>query len=110
MVGTRETAAALEQLASEIQAEARDLALAAVEEGLIEDQIPSLKRLGRAGQLGDVPTFIAELARGLESPQPERLRRGSLLAAQAREHARHREELCFAPREIVMEFLLLRRV
>ena len=46
------------------------------------------QRLGRLGQLGDMPTFIGELARELVDPQPERLRRGSPLAAQAREHAR----------------------
>ncbi len=110
MVSTRETATALEDLASEIQANAWELALAAVEEGLVADQIPSLQRLGQLGQLGDVPSFIVELARELEDPQPERLRRGSPLAAQARQHARQREALGFAPREIVMEFLLLRRV
>ena len=43
-------------------------------------------------------------------PAPERLRIGSPLAAQAREYARDREALGFAPREIVTEFLLLRRV
>jgi len=110
MVSTRETTHALEELASEIQAAAWDLALAAVEEGLVDDQIPSLQRLGRLGQLGDMPTFFGELGRELVDPQPERLRRGSLLAVQAREHAREREALGFAPREIVTEFLLLRRV
>jgi diguanylate cyclase (GGDEF)-like protein len=110
MVSTRETATALLELASEIEGEAWELALAAVEEGLVDDQIPSLQRLGRVGQLGDVPSFIVELARELGDPQPERLRRGSPLAAQAREHARQREALGFAPREIVTEFLLLRRV
>ncbi len=81
-----------------------------VEEGLLDDQLPSLQRLGRLGQLGDIPTFIAELARELLEPQPERLAIGSALAAQARDHAREREALGFAPREIVTEFLLLRRV
>ena len=80
-------------LAAEIQASAWELALAAVEEGLLDDQIPSLQRLGRLGQLGDMPTFIGELARELVDPRPERLRRGSPLAAQAREHARQREAL-----------------
>ena len=101
---------ALEELAAEIQASAWDLALAAAEEGLVDDQIPSLQRLGRLGQLGDMPTFICELARELVDPQPERMRRGSPLAAQAREHAREREAFGFAPREIVTEFLILRRV
>jgi diguanylate cyclase (GGDEF)-like protein len=81
-----------------------------VEEGLLDDQLPSLQRLGRLGQLGDMPTFIADLARELQEPHPERLGIGSALAAQARDHAREREALGFAPREIVMEFLLLRRV
>jgi diguanylate cyclase (GGDEF)-like protein len=38
------------------------------------------------------------------------MRRGGALAALVRDHARVREELGFAPREIVTEFLLLRRV
>ena len=102
--------AALEELAAEIQASAWELALATVEEGLVDDQIPSLQRLGRLGQLGDMPTFICELARELVDPRPERMRRGGPLAVQAREHARQREAFGFAPREIVTEFLLLRRV
>jgi diguanylate cyclase (GGDEF)-like protein len=110
MVSTRESAPALEELAAEIQASAWDLALGAVDEGLLDDQIPSLQRLGRLGQLGDIPTFVVELSRELVEPQPERLRRGSPLAAQARDHARQREAYGFAPREIVTEFLILRRV
>src|SRR3954462_11259159 len=110
VVSTRPSPSALEELASAIQASAWDLALAAVEEGLVDDQIPSLQRLGRLGQLGDIPTFISELARELVDPRPERVRRGSPLAAQAREHARQREAFGFAPREIVTEFLILRRV
>jgi diguanylate cyclase (GGDEF)-like protein len=109
-VENRVSPTALEELAAEIQASAWDLALAAAEEGLVDDQIPSLQRLGRLGQLGDMPTFICELARELVDPQPERMRRGSPLAAQAREHAREREAFGFAPREIVTEFLILRRV
>jgi diguanylate cyclase (GGDEF)-like protein len=110
MLRTRESLPALEELAAEIQAQAWNLAVATVEEGLRDDQIPSLQRLGRVGQLGDMPTFITELSRELVDPQPERMRPGSPLAAQAREHARERESLGFAPREIVTEFLVLRRV
>jgi diguanylate cyclase (GGDEF)-like protein len=66
--------------------------------------------LGQIGQLGDVPTFILELAQELGDPQPARLRRGSPLAARVHDHAREREALGFAPREIVTEFLILRRV
>jgi len=98
------------QLAADIEASAWELALATVEEGLLDDQVPSLQRLGRLGQLGDLPTFIVELSRELAAPQPERMRHGSALAAQAREHVRQRDALGFSPREIVNEFLLLQRV
>ena len=100
----------LEELAAEIEASAWALALAVIEEGLVDDRIPSLQRLGRLGQLGDMPTFICEVSHELVDPRPERMRPGSPLAAQARAHARQREALGFAPREIVTEFLLLRRV
>jgi hypothetical protein len=100
----------LEELASAVETRAWELAVDVVEEGLVDDQLPSLQRLGRLGQLGDMPTFIAELARELLEPELDRLRIGSPLAAQARDHAREREALGFAPREIVTEFLLLRRV
>jgi diguanylate cyclase (GGDEF)-like protein len=110
VVTTREPLPALEELASAIQETAWELAVAAVEEGLLDDQIPSLQRLGRLGQLGDMPTFIAELSRELVDPRPERMRHGGPLAAQAREHARQREAYGFAPREIVTEFLILKRV
>jgi diguanylate cyclase (GGDEF)-like protein len=110
IVSVHEPEAALPELAVAIESGAWDLALATIEEGLRDDQVPSLQRLGRLGQFGDMPTFIAELGRGLAEPQPDRLRPGSALAVQAREHARGREALGFAPREIVVEFLLLRRV
>src|SRR5437763_16796693 len=109
-VPAREPASALQELASAIEAGAWELAGGAVEAGLNDDQVPSLQRLGRLGQLGDIPTFIAELGREIVEPRPDRLRPGSALAVQAREHARGREALGFAPREIVVEFLLLRRV
>ena len=101
---------ALKTLAAEIRESAWELALACVDEGVRDDTIPSLGRVGRLGQLGDIPTFITELARELADPQPGRMRRGSPLAAIVRDHAREREALGFAPREIVTEFLLLRRV
>jgi diguanylate cyclase (GGDEF)-like protein len=109
-VETEVTSKALEQLAEEIRVEAWELALEVVEEGLHHDQIPPLERLGRIGQLGDMPTFIGELAQQLVQPDSERLRRGSPLAALVRDHAREREALGFAPRDIVTEFLVLRRV
>jgi len=104
------TSGQLLDLADEIRTGAWELALAVVDEGLREDTIPPLARLGCVGQLGDMPTFIAELAAHLAHPNPERLQRGSALAAIVRDHAREREALGFAPRDIVTEFQLLRRV
>jgi diguanylate cyclase (GGDEF)-like protein len=109
-VSASEPAAALEKLASALAANAWELAVATAEEGLQDDQVPSLQRLGRLGQLGDMPALIGALARQVVEPDPERRRLGGALAAQARDHAREREALGFAPREVVTEFLLLRRV
>ena len=104
------TGSPLAGLAEDLRAASWALALEVVEEGLRHDTVPSLSRLGELGRLGDMPTFIAELARELGDPQPGRLRPGSPLAAHVRDHAREREALGFAPREVVTEFLLLRRV
>jgi diguanylate cyclase (GGDEF)-like protein len=101
---------ALEQVAEEIRGAAWDLALEVIEEGVRDDLVPSLQRLGQVGQLGDIPTFIGELAKELADPEPGRMRRGGPLALRVRDHAREREALGFAPREIVTELLLLRRV
>jgi diguanylate cyclase (GGDEF)-like protein len=101
---------ALSALGAELRANGWELALDVVEEGLTDDVVPSLVRLGRVAQLGDMPTFITELGREVERPMPERMRVGGPLAAIARDHARQREALGFAPREVVTEFLLLRRV
>ena len=107
---TAELPSALSALGAELRANGWELALEVVEEGLNDDVIPSLVRLGRVPQLGDIPTFIAELGREVENPVAERMRVGGPLAAIARDHARQREALGFAPREVVTEFLLLRRV
>jgi diguanylate cyclase (GGDEF)-like protein len=105
-----EVPSALAALGAELRRNGWELALEAIEEGLHDDAIPSLARLGRVAQLGDMPTFIAELGREVERPRPDRMRIGGPLAAIARDHARNREALGFAPREVVTEFLLLRRV
>jgi diguanylate cyclase (GGDEF)-like protein len=105
-----EVPSALAALGAELRGNGWELALEVAEEGLSDDAIPSLARLGRVAQLGDMPTFIAELGREVERPLPDRMRIGGPLAAIARDHARNREALGFAPREVVTEFLLLRRV
>ena len=101
---------ALSTLGADLRGNGWELAVEVVEEGLGEEVVPSLARLGRAAQLGDMPTFITELGREVELPMPGRMRVGGPLAAIARDHARQREALGFAPREVVTEFLLLRRV
>src|SRR5438132_10016119 len=58
----------LARLADQMRESADELALEVVEEGLREDQLPSLERLGRAGQLSDMPTFLAARARRLTHP------------------------------------------
>ena len=105
-----ELPSALTALGAGLREHAWDLSVEIVEEGLRDDVVPSLGRLGRVAQLGDIPTFITELGREVQTPLPERMRIGGPLAAIARDHARQREVLGFAPREIVTEFLLLRRV
>jgi diguanylate cyclase (GGDEF)-like protein len=101
---------ALARLGEAIRDAGLELAAEVVDEGLEGDAIPSLARLDPGNQLGDTPTFIEELAREVEHPEPGRMRRGGPLAALTRDHARRREALGFAPREVVTEFLLLRRV
>jgi diguanylate cyclase (GGDEF)-like protein len=86
-----------------------DLAVAVVEEGLADEQVPSLRRLGRLGQLGELPAFIVELSRELPGPR-QRARPAGVFAARARMHVRQREGLGFAPSEIMAELLLVRRV
>ena len=57
-----------------------------------------------------MPTFIAELGREVEAPSPEPdARRRAARGDRARPRA-PAEALGFAPREVVTEFLLLRRV
>jgi diguanylate cyclase (GGDEF)-like protein len=100
----------LARLATAMREAGWELALEVVHEGLQDDLIPSLDRLDRAGQLGDIPTFVQEVAAEVAQPDAARLRRGAPLAAVARDHARLREALGFGPREVVTEFLILRRV
>ena len=94
----------LRRLASEMREAAMDLA-AEVAAG-----IESLASVAAPERLGDIPIFIHELAGQIEAPEADRAARESPLASLARDHARRREELGLAPREVVTEFLLLRRV
>lgn len=109
LVPTHETAG-LAELAGEIRGSAWDLAREVVEEGLHNDTVPSLARLDTLARLDDIPAFVSALAREIAEPEADALRRGGPLASLARDHAREREDLGFAPKEVVTELLLLRRV
>jgi diguanylate cyclase (GGDEF)-like protein len=109
LLSTHETAAFTE-LAGEIRGSAWDLAREVVEEGLHNDTVPSLARLDTLARLDDIPAFVSALAREIAGPEANALRRGGPLASLARDHAREREDLGFAPKEVVTELLLLRRV
>jgi diguanylate cyclase (GGDEF)-like protein len=102
--------AGLGELGAAISAAGWDLALELIREALRDELVPSLDRLGRLGQLGAIPAIVAEIGAELAGPEAGRLRPGSPLATLVRDHAREREALGFAPREIVTELLLLRRV
>jgi diguanylate cyclase (GGDEF)-like protein len=93
-----------------LRTHAWELAAATVDDALRSGEVSSLARLGRPAQLGELPTFVTELGREIGQPAPDRMRLGSALAAVARDHGRTREALGFAPRELLTEFLLLRRV
>jgi diguanylate cyclase (GGDEF)-like protein len=94
----------LRRLAAEMREAAMELA-AEVAAG-----VETLASVDEAARLGDIPTFVHELAGQIESPEPGRVARESPLASLARDHARRREELGLAPRDVVTEFLLLRQV
>ena len=105
-----EMQAPLETLASTLRDNAWELALEAVDDGLSDGSVPSLADLEPLERVGDIPAFIGELAREIADPQPARLHIASPLLELARTHARNREAHGFAPREVLTEFLLLRRV
>lgn len=75
-----------------------DLAVECVDEALASGVVPSLELLGRLGQLGSLPSFIAALD---EDDDP---------AEAAADFARERESLGLAPAEVVAELLVLGRV
>lgn len=94
----------LRRLAADMRDAAMELAaeVAAGVEALASVDVPA--------RFGDIPIFIHELAGQIESPEAGRAARESPLASLARDHARRREELGLAPRDVVTEFLLLRQV
>ena len=100
----------LAALTKDLRDAAWELAVEVVEEALADETVPSLAGIDPLSRLGDMPSFIAELAREIADPQPSRLLAEAPLLSLARDHARRREELGFAPREVLSELLVLRRV
>ena len=105
-----EVRAPLQVLADTLRRNAWELALEAVEDGMRNGAVPRLADLEPLERVGDIPAFIGELAREIADPQPARFHVASPLLELARAHATNREAYGFAPREVLTEFLLLRRV
>jgi diguanylate cyclase (GGDEF)-like protein len=100
----------LATLGADLRRDSWEVAVEVVEEGLRDEALASLARVGRAAQLGDMATFIAELGREIAEPAPGPLKAESPLVQIVRGHAGAREALGFGPREVVTELMLLRRV
>lgn len=100
----------LETLGADMRRDSWTIAVEVVEEGLRDETLASLARLAPAAQLGDMATFIAELGSEIAHPDRDRIRVHGPLADVARGHAHAREALGFGPREVVTEFMVMRRV
>jgi diguanylate cyclase (GGDEF)-like protein len=85
-------------VAGVVRTSAWDLAVECVDRSLEEGAAPSLEHLGRLGQLGSLPSFVAALG-GDDDP-----------SALAEDFARERESLGLSPTEIVAMLLVLGRV
>lgn len=98
-------------LARSLRSASWDIAVEVVKTGLERGLIPSYAPLGTIKQLANLPAFIGGLAMAIMRPSFGK-RRGTnpVLARLARDHVIEREEAGFSAREIVQEFLILRRV
>ena len=102
---------AFRDLALALRAASWDVAMGVVDTAIERDLIPSLAALGTIKRLANLPAFIGGLAMAIVRPAPGRHRATNpILARLARDHVIERERAGFTAREIVQEFLLLRRV
>jgi diguanylate cyclase (GGDEF)-like protein len=109
-MGAVETAA-FRDLAQSLRAASWDIALGVVEHALERELIPSYAPLGTVQRLANLPAFIGGLAMAITRPAPGPHRATNpILTRLARDHVIERERIGFSAREIVQEFLLLRRV
>jgi diguanylate cyclase (GGDEF)-like protein len=103
--------AAIRALAGELRAMSWDIAVACVDTAIERNVLPSLAQLGTVQRLANLPAFIGGLGTALVRPRPgRRLGSNPILTRLARDHVIARETAGFSAREIVQEFLLLRRV
>jgi diguanylate cyclase (GGDEF)-like protein len=104
-------AAAIHQLAQELRAASWDIATDCVDTARERGILPSLEQVEGAKRVANLPAFIGGLATALVRPRPgRRLGTNPILNRLARDHVIERERAGFTAREIVQEFLLLRRV
>lgn len=102
---------AIRELANELRSSSWDIALACVDTAIERGLLPSLAELGNVKQVANLPAFIGGLGTALVRPRPgRRLGTNPILVRLARDHVIAREQAGFSAREIVQEFLLLRRV
>ena len=78
--------------------------------GMREDALPSLTRIDELDRLGDIPSFIGELGSHVVDPEPGRIRPGGPARGGGAQSCARPRGAGFAPREVVLELLLLRRV
>jgi diguanylate cyclase (GGDEF)-like protein len=103
--------AAIRTLAHELRASSWDIATACVDTAIERGMLPSLAGVGSVKRLANLPAFIGGLATALVRPRAgRRLGTNPILNRLARDHVIEREQAGFTAREIVQEFLLLRRV
>jgi diguanylate cyclase (GGDEF)-like protein len=101
----------IRELAAQMRAASWDIALTLVDAGIERRILPTLAGLGKFQRLANLPAFIGGLATAMVRPRPgRRFGTNPVLARLARDHVIEREQCGFSSREIVQEFLLLRRV
>ena len=102
---------AIRELAQAMRLASWDIALKCAELGIERKILPSLEKLGTVQRLANLPAFIGGLSTALVRPMPHRnIGTNPILTRLARDHVIGREAAGFTAREIVQEFLLLRRV
>ncbi len=109
--GTAPDDAAIAEIAHALRLESWNIALRVVRDASERGVLPGLAGLGSTAQVANLPAFIGSLATVLTRPRPVRqIGTNPILTRLARDHVTAREAAGFSAREIVLEFLLLRRV